>query len=103
MPDENGICRCGGAGWDGCEPIKEALPSPEAQLAARLDAAVRSLPPPIFEQAVKDAIAAPRRRLALGQAFHRGELPAPVPTDTVLDATQMVLDALNTRRSRRDG
>ncbi len=38
MPDENGICRCGGAGWDGCKPAKEAAPPPEVQGAARLDA-----------------------------------------------------------------
>ncbi len=102
MPDENGICRCEGAGWDGCKPTKVTLPSSEAQLAAELDAAVQSLPLPIFEQAVKVAISAPRRRLALGQATRRAELPAQASTDAVLNAIQREREALNTRRSRRD-
>jgi hypothetical protein len=41
MPDENGICRCGGEGWDGCKPVKRAARTAEAQaveVTERLDA-----------------------------------------------------------------
>jgi hypothetical protein len=103
MPDENGICRCEGTGWDGCKPAKEAPPSPAAQLAAELHAAVQSLSPPIFEQAVEAAINAPRRRFVFDQPTRRAELPAPSSTDTVLNAIQGERDPLHTRRRRHDG
>ena len=102
MPDENGICRCGGTGWDGCKPAKEAPPSSEAQLAARLDAATQSLPPPIFQQAVQAAISAPRRRFVLSTPTRRAELAKPTLADAVLNLTPVERDALPSRRGRRD-
>jgi hypothetical protein len=102
MPDENGICRCGGTGEDGCTPANAAQPSPQDELAAQLIEAVRSLPGPVFEEAVEAAIAAPRRLPALGQPPRRAELPAPTPMQAVFDAIRGERDALNTRRSRRD-
>jgi hypothetical protein len=99
MPDENGICRCGGAGWDGCKPAKEAPTSPAAKLAAELHAAVQSLPPPIFEQAVEAAINAPRRRFILDQPTRRAELPAPTPMETVFDVLRGERDAVTNRSS----
>src|SRR5689334_19868185 len=32
MPDEDGICRCGGAGWDGCSPERQAIERRRAAL-----------------------------------------------------------------------
>jgi hypothetical protein len=103
VPDENGVCRCGGAGWDGCKPAKEAAaPSPEAQLATRLDEAVQSLPTPLFQQAVEAAISTPRRP-ALSQATERGGLPEPTPFDTISNFIPTERETEHTRRSRRDG
>lgn len=103
MPDENGICRCGGIGWDGCKPVKEAAPSPEAQLAARLNEAIQSLPPPIFQEAVEAAISAPRRRPTLGLATRHGELPEPTLADIVSNLVPAERDRSRSRRSQRDG
>jgi hypothetical protein len=119
MPDEFGICRCGGTGEDGCKPAEEAPPSSEVQLAAELDAAVKSLPAPIFQQAVQAAITGPRRQSTFDQAveaviadprrppglaqpLQRAELPTPTPMDTVFDVLRGNV-TLENRRSRHDG
>jgi uncharacterized protein YciW len=67
MPDEHGVCRCGGAGWDGCSPSRPTPPPLDSQLLARLRSVTQDLQPDIFHRAAQRAISS-RSKLSLASS-----------------------------------
>jgi hypothetical protein len=99
MPDEFGVCHCGGTGEDGCTPAESAQPSLQDRLTAQLIEAVRSVPRSVLEQAVRAAAATPHRLPAPGETSQRAALPAPSPMRAVFEALSTERETLSTRRN----
>jgi hypothetical protein len=55
MPDQNGICRCGGVGWNDCRPSRPMPPPLDPQLLARLRATSQGIGDSVFHRAAMAA------------------------------------------------